>query len=468
MATHVLLRTRNADLYEALKSFAVEALKVLVKAVVDGAKVPMISEFSWQPSERANSFARAQISKPQYWLLIHMADESIKALAAYQRASTAIQADQLWSGHMNKLVGSAMGSRRLDINDVLKGILARSLKETNQFALSEIHFDEHVNQLETMFHSTTVEYTKTTPLYGVSLQKKLSFSNNLSFEPLNDDDILQCLDVGLITSNFYGAQGDFVIDPPRAAIVSRFSMPKVIRGDQDVTDNIPHALTEAWNRLIVEESMAIDLLTLLLDVGIAPAGSVTKSQWLMDGSYQTQKNAIANTWAIQNKPLNIEVSEKFCHLWPVVSDGTKKSRHFLAIAIRRFALAMSRPSLDDKLIDLMICAEALFLRVEMNELTYKLAHRAALLLGENPSQQIDIFKFIKDAYSMRSKVVHGNTSYTRDPKDAERLSSTITKLSELLRQSILKMLALALNPQAPSELINWNDLMFGGIAPSIH
>jgi len=50
----------------------------------------------------------------------------------------------------------------------------------------------------------------------------------------------------------------------------------------------------------------------------------------------------------------------------------------------------------------MICAEALFLGDGKGELTHKLAYRAALLLGENPALKKDIFKFMIDAYAMRS------------------------------------------------------------------
>ena len=68
---------------------------------------------------------------------------------------------------------------------------------------------------------------------------------------------------------------------------------------------------------------------------------------------------------------------------------------------------------------------------------------------------------------MRSKVVHGTKSYSRDPKAAEQLLLTITKLSDYLRQSILKMLIRALNPDATSKLIDWEGLMFQTIAPQI-
>lgn len=368
----------------------------------------------------------------------------------------------MWCAHINKLIGSALGTSRLDIDDVLKGIPAHNLIETHQFSLSEQHFDEQINRLEINFISSTVEYVRTTPLYGITLENTLLLTDSISFEVLSDDDVIQVLNGGLVSSSFYSSYGDFVLDPPRAAIVSRFSIPKVVTGGDDPIESTSHDVFELLNRLNVEESMAIDLLTLTLDGAITPIGSVTKSSDGINLGKQITKSAATRAWAPPSKVLTTEAKDKFHNLWSVVSEGTKKSRHFLTIALRRYAIALSRPSLDDKLIDLMICAEALFLRVEQNELTHKLAYRAALLLGENSIQQREIFKFMGEAYSMRSKVVHGAKSYTQNPKDSEQLSSIITRLSELLRLALLKMLAIALNSQTSSELIDWKDLMFRG------
>ena len=61
---------------------------------------------------------------------------------------------------------------------------------------------------------------------------------------------------------------------------------------------------------------------------------------------------------------------------------------------------------------------------------------------------------------MRSKVVHGTKSYSQAPRDADLLSSATVKLAEYLRNTILKMLDLALSPQSTSKLVDWEELMF--------
>ena len=167
-----------------------------------------------------------------------------------------------------------------------------------------------------------------------------------------------------------------------------------------------------------------------------------------------------NAWARPGKVFTPEIQQKLLALWPIVYGNNRKSRHFLAIGIRRYAHAASRPALDDKLIDLMISAESIFLDTDKNELTFRLSHRVALLLGGTAEEQKDLFNFMKKTYGMRSKVVHGSKSYINDPHDVEELSQTINRLSEIMRRSLLLMLDKALNPHAPKKLIDWTEKMF--------
>lgn len=125
---------------------------------------------------------------------------------------------------------------------------------------------------------------------------------------------------------------------------------------------------------------------------------------------------------------------------------------------------MSRPSPDDKLIDLMICAEALFLNAVKNELTFRLALNAALLLGDSSKQKREVFSFFKAAYDKRSSLVHGKKSYLDNQKDFETLNLTVDQLTEHLQTAILKMLEMALDPNGPAEIIDWDSLMFSEAA----
>ena len=459
MMSQPLLKDRNYPLYESLRLFSAETLKVIEAAVNAGARIHTISQFTWQTEEQANSFARRPLEKPEYWILVHKLDSSIKALGTYHTAMKEVQSDFLWGSHIDKMVGSTMSRQRLSLNGLLIGIPAYSLNISNQLGWSEQCFEERIDELERFFLSPTVEHVKTTPLYGITLQKELSISESISIVPITADSALELLNDGLEPPRMFSTDTDFVHDFPLAAIVTRFALPKRVVDGDELQKNL-NSLREKLNRLSIDQDIIIDLLILIFGTAIRPLGSITKSRGFMSWSRSIQKNEISNIWVLPEKSFEEEDQKKLNGLWPIFDGSNKKPWHFLVIAVRRFSLAMTRTSLDDKLIDLMICAEAIFLRVEQNELSDKLAYRAALLLGKSSEQQKEIFKFFKEAYTMRSKVVHGSKSYMREAKDAEKLAATATELAEHLRNAILNMLDLALNPQAPSELIDWKVLMF--------
>lgn len=56
---------------------------------------------------------------------------------------------------------------------------------------------------------------------------------------------------------------------------------------------------------------------------------------------------------------------------------------------------------------LWIALEALFGPEDGREITLRLAQRIAFLIGESPSEKKELFRAVKSAYSLRSKIVHG-------------------------------------------------------------
>jgi Apea-like HEPN len=76
-------------------------------------------------------------------------------------------------------------------------------------------------------------------------------------------------------------------------------------------------------------------------------------------------------------------------------------------------------------------------------MTHKLAERVAFFLGENGAERTSIFKNIKAAYTVRSKVVHGDKIDKKRANQAPDLSRTC---DELLRKSLAKVLT---NPGLP-------------------
>jgi hypothetical protein len=142
------------------------------------------------------------------------------------------------------------------------------------------------------------------------------------------------------------------------------------------------------------------------------------------------------------KPINPSGIEQVKLL--INSDWYINSVKGIDIAIKRFRSSIERYMPDDpeKLLDLSISFEAIYLNDGDNkELTYRLALRAARLLGNSVEERQGIFKVLKDLYKYRSKVAHGENLETLRESDKKRLSNVLAQAPLILKRSIIGMLS---------------------------
>ena len=97
-----------------------------------------------------------------------------------------------------------------------------------------------------------------------------------------------------------------------------------------------------------------------------------------------------------------------------------------------------------KIIDLMIGLEALYL-AEEQELAYKLAIRAAFLLGDSEERRKSIYKVLRKAYKVRSKMVHGDKPLKNVEIGKGRslvIDEHVYQVEDILRESINRFIDL--------------------------
>ena len=85
----------------------------------------------------------------------------------------------------------------------------------------------------------------------------------------------------------------------------------------------------------------------------------------------------------------------------------------------------------------MTALEAIF-ATSATELTHRLAERVAVFLGHDGPTRLDVYDAVKEAYSLRSTLVHGAQL---KPKLVDRLAGVATTLDGLLRDSLLRILS---------------------------
>jgi len=90
-------------------------------------------------------------------------------------------------------------------------------------------------------------------------------------------------------------------------------------------------------------------------------------------------------------------------------DFWRRDFQAFSLALDYFNKSYIEPYIRDSLLDLVICLENLYLRKEEPELkAYKLRLRASYILSTRFEERKNVFEDLKDAYNLRSNIVHGD------------------------------------------------------------
>lgn len=134
----------------------------------------------------------------------------------------------------------------------------------------------------------------------------------------------------------------------------------------------------------------------------------------------------------------------------------KKCR-FLANSIARFGMACRHRRHSNKLVDYVISLEAL-LTEGPGESTFKLAHRAAALCGNDHMNRLQIWEFVKEVYKFRSGVVHKSSEkpFIINSKTIG-IDEVSYNLDTVVRTAILRMLTILDVKKSKEEILNQLD-----------
>lgn len=451
----------SSDFCQAMREYVQAAIRLLADVCPEGPSRILVGLDEWK-RDSDNVFRLRDREEPFWEQCIRAHLDQLHSLGEYHHLVATVRAIPHIAQQLENLVGTGLGSSRFEIDHVTDHLVWRLPRITEGLRFDEAQFTQLFNTFEVDLQRASFPFVLLAPLLGLKIESApIRLTSDIEIDQMTDDEIIRCLSMGWLQAG-YGMQR--IADIKEAAAVRvRYHLEKRVgptdRPQIDEALKVKQIANEramgVLHAIRVFKEGRVSIPGLLQFSPHWPLESRTRFQYLNPGLMpQFNKYDLARN----------EVDE-FSAFWKRFQDATAKGA--LANAIRRFSYANERDREDDRLVDLMIAAESLFLAdagapQERGELRYRLALRAAFFIDSPEYSRRAIFKHMRRAYDARSAIVHGGgepgTELLKSPTDAPlRLQDFVKVTERLVRIALKKRIDMAETTGSP--LIDWENLI---------
>ncbi|TKB69405.1 MAG: hypothetical protein E8D52_10695 [Nitrospira sp.] len=400
-----------------------------------------------------------------------LSDEWLNLRPDHEACVECLKADAIIGPHLDRLVGTSISTSRLEANDILKSLIYAMVDDEKHLVFADEKFHIKWQELISSFRADQIVSKTVAPLpYLVVSTLPLRLNNEVVLDRLTDEEVTRCCQAGVIrpiSPRFPLIYGEIAVGIRRTMV-----LPKLMkRGDEPLEPIDAKDEGSFGNRPLYREDLVIDdvlsALRLFKHTQIRAAGLATWSDfpWLSAGtSFQ-----IIGQWPYGGK---LELSEgevpRFLALWRLLEEGAAR----FGFSIHRFNLAFDRALLVDRIVDMVIAAEALFLGdlglKDRGELRFRFALRAAKFIQHPSYGEQEVFRIMRQAYDARSAIVHGGSpDETRLPDNqSANLLTFIDTIEELVRLGLRKALSMKEGGTEIRQANYWDNLVFSNPDPS--
>jgi hypothetical protein len=406
----------------------------------------------------------SELTEEHFFFASLEADDDLSALAEYRACKDTLEADTKISSQLDTLLGD--NSRRERTQTVLW--LMRRMPHMGlargKYEFDEDYFEREYRIFEKAFYDDYIIYDVIAPLQGLLITGNVSLTEDLNISSLTNDDLdpLRKSRSTVIRDN----QG---IDGVPCAIRSKFRVRKVIGNEASIDLEEADKDRKRFTRTAEQIDEVVNALRLFGGETVYYSAIIYRtSGWL----FRDEK--VFSTRMRVPLPLIFPRDQAWLHsfaeFWRKLQSPKVRNRKFIAVAVRRFGYAIERPFTEDRLVDLMIAAESLFLndigdKKYQGELQYRLSLRAACLLGGDASGRSVVRGHMRQAYNIRSAVVHGSAK-TFQPKNEEgnpiRLEEFLGIIQMYVHRTIRLMIDQAARVEPKQPLFDWEKAMLSG------
>jgi hypothetical protein len=455
--------SESSELYEALRSYTAAALQLVSKQCPERPPDLMPSPYNWKRA----SDQRFQVYDESipYWadcLLSHR--DALHNLDEYQRVLAVLRGTPDIAAQMDQLVGTAMGMSGLGAHHITDRLIWSLAESTGGLHFDEQVFNEQFHQLITDLRRSKFSFIILVPLFGMTAESlPIALEPKVEIDRMTDEEIVRCLTVGMLpdphdrpsTSHVATVRSDIAVRvryylPKRVGEYSEVAPNPIVSGARDLAINVLYAM-----RVFKAGRISFPGI---LDLNLP-------MEWPLPHATQCiPANPGLSLW-VNKYTLSKDEAKDFQRFWTHFRRAM--STGVLANAVRRFSYASERDRPDDRLVDLMIAAESLFLGGESGpasrgELSYRLSLRAAFFIDSRDYSRRQVFNHMRRAYDNRSAIVHGGGEpRPQDLKAPNNDPMSLYDFSELtaglLRIALQKGINVASGTNGP--LLDWNALI---------
>jgi hypothetical protein len=379
----------------------------------------------------------------------------LNQLPSFHHLLGVIDSDDWLRRHFQGLVGTPFARTRLQLELVLQiMILEPLITRTRSLDLDETAFEEVFQPLAEYLANDTIDYVEFTPLLGyISTVGAVTLDAALEIRPMTDREISFCLDAGALPSRPYPVGSRGVAPFDQWCLARTTVVPKAFddADPEDVRKYQPYPFIEDLADQVV---LALRLI-IGGNIASGPGVRLTAGPLGLSLGGAWSHKSVMRPDDIRPSVLHSDAVQNLTDLLAAIRSSAVQADSSLTIALRRIGDAGLRANPTDTLIDLMIAAEALFLSSsgkDRGELRFRLSLNAALLIEEPGLDRQAIRRFMRDAYDVRSQVVHGTQPNKVRSLDgtSTTLPNMVQDLERLMRRAVWQaMLLRSVHPKGP-------------------
>jgi hypothetical protein len=399
-----------------------------------------------------------------------LSDEWLSSLPAYQTCVECLRSDLVVGPHLDRLVGASTTASRLDVRNILASLIYAMLDDEGRPTFTCEKFHQKWKELEDFFGADQIAYKTVAPLpYLVVPTFPLRLNDELILDRLTENEVTRCYQVGVLRATslrFPMIYGETAVGIRRTKF-----LPKLILQDEEPREPLEAVNEGSFGKrplfrddLIIDDVLSALRLFKHTQIRVAGLAKWSDSPWLAGGT----EYRVLGQWPYGG---NFELSESdvphFLELWQLLEERAAR----LSFSIHRFNLAFDRGLLADRIVDLVVAAEALFLgdldEGYRGELRYRLALRAAKFIEHTGYSEHEVFRVMRRAYDARSAIVHGGSPKdTRLPDNQSAdLPTFIDAIEDVVRLGLRKALSMKEDGSKIRQPEYWDGLVFSKVTP---